>query len=129
MTTIQVLIVSVAAVVIVAVVAFAKWRIDADALIAQEARTQSQESAAAAAADRRAAAEVATARAITGPDDGAKLGVHIGGQLIQGTRVMRGDRNAEGWIVLDDAELVTGRERTPLGGRQWLPAGSWMQAL
>lgn len=129
LVTIQVLIVSVAAFAIVAAIAFAKWRIDADALIAQEARARASEQAGVERRKVDAEAKAAMPRAAFGPEDGAKLGIHIGGQLIQGTRVMRGAREAEGWIVLDDAELLEGVRATPLGGRQWIPAGSWMQEL
>lgn len=127
--TTQVLIVSLAAVVIVAVIALAKWRIRVDEIAGEELRAR--ESARAGRERRAAAAEEAAVRlpGPSGPADGAQIGVHIGAQLVKGTRVMRNAPEAEGWIVLEDAELLEGVRATPLGGRQWVPAGNWMQEL
>lgn len=129
MTTGQVFIVSLTALAVVIVIALAKWRIRVDEIAGEEARARASEQAGL--ERRRIDAEAKAAAPLTafGPDDGAKLGVHIGGQLIQGTRVMRNDREADGWIVLDDAELLEGTRATPLGGRQWVRGTDWLQAL
>lgn len=129
MTTAQVLIVSLTALAVVVVIALAKWRIRVDEIAGEEARARASEQAG---LERRridAEAKAVAPFAAFGPEDGAKLGVHIGGQLIQGTRVMRDVREAEGWIVLDDAELLEGTRATPLGGRQWVRGTDWLQAL
>lgn len=128
MTT-QVLIVSLAAIVIVAVIALAKWRIRVDEIAGEEARARASEQAG---LERRridAEAKAVAPLAAFGPEDGAQIGVHIGAQLVKGTRVMRAASEAEGWIVLDDAELLEGVRATPLGGRQWIRGADWLQAL
>lgn len=130
MTTAEVLIVSLSAVVIVAVVALAQWRIRVDEIAGNEVRARQQAIEAREATARRAATAEAALPGAMGPADGAKLGVHIpGGQLIQGTRTLRDAREAEGWIVLDDAELLEGVRSTPLGGKQWIRDTGWMQEL
>lgn len=131
MTTSQTLIVSLAAVVIVAVIALAQWRVRLAELASDDAKAARSSEERLAGREREAALETArAARVAMGPDDGAKLGVHIaGGQLIQGTRVKRGDSAAEGWIVLDDAELLEGVRSTPLGGKQWIRDTGWLQEL
>lgn len=131
MTTVEVLIVSLAAVVIVAVVALAQWRIRVDEIAGNEVRARQQAIEAREAAERRAAATEAAAAlpGPSGPEDGTVVGVHVGGQVVRGTRVLRGDAAAVGWIVLDDADLLDGTRTTPLGGRQWLPDETWKQEM
>lgn len=130
MSTTQVFIVCLALVVVVVVVAVAQWRIRADALAAESARANAAEAALAAARRRiEAQAGAAAASRALGPADGAKVGVHVGSHLIQGTRVRRGEPEADGWIVLDGAELLEGSRSTPLGGRQWLRDVQWLQEL
>lgn len=126
----QVLIVALALVVIVAIVAFAQWRIRVDELAAEEHRVSGVEASRAAgrARDEDRKAEVAALQA-PGPAEGAKVGVHVGDHLIQGTRVLRDDPDAKGWIVLDGAELLDGARATPLGGRQWVREAQWVQEL
>lgn len=130
MSTTQVLIVAVAAVLIVALVAVGQWRIRADALEAEDRRESAREARRAEALERDAAtAATAGARRALGPVDGAKVGVHVGPHLVQGTRVLRDAPEAEGWLVLDGAELLEGTRSTPLGGRQWLAGAQWLQEL
>lgn len=89
---------------------------------AREARRERGEAAAAELAARRE-------RRDAGPRDGALLGVHVGAQVIRGTRVLRDAPEADGWTVLADAEMLDGGKSTPLGGRQWLAGASWIQEL
>lgn len=130
MTTTQVLIVCVAAVLVVGLVALAKWRVRVEELALEERREQALRVIQAADHERNAqhAAALIAGRS-RGPNDGAKIGVHVGSHLIRGTRVLRDASEAQGWIVLDDAELLEGNKQTPVGGRQWLHGSQWMQEI
>lgn len=130
MSTTQVLIVVVGAVLITAMVALTRWRVREAELAAEDSHDQRQIGAQRSARERDAASLAAVgARRALGPANGAKLGVHVGSHLVRGTRVRRGEPEAEGWIVLDDAELLEGTRATPMGGTQWLRDPQWMQEL
>lgn len=130
MSTTQVLIVAVTVVVVVAIAAVTLWRVHADELAAAALRGRDEAGALQACAERDSAAlAVAESRRALGPADGARVGVHLGQHLIQGKRVLRDDADADGWIALDDAELLEGARATPLGGRQWLREAQWIQEL
>lgn len=127
MTTAQVFIVSLSAVVIVAVVAFAQYRTKLAELARDELKNERD-------ADDRTErrgqdAAVAALHRPSGPADGAIVGVHVGDQIVRGKRVMRSDAAADGWVVLDAAELLDGTKATPLGGRQWLAGSGWLQEM
>lgn len=127
MTTAQVLIVSLAAVAIVVVVAYAQYRTKLAELARDELKNERD---ATDRAERRGVdAAVAALHRPSGPEDGSVVGVHIDGQVVRGKRVRRGDASANGWIVLDVAELLEGTKATPLGGRQWLADSAWMQEM
>lgn len=127
----------VSALAAVAIVAIAWLWVRKDASSAELARQNEARAAAREARDaerERAAADAVSAaergaRDDAGPQDGALLGVHVGAQVIRGTRVLRGSADADGWLVLEDASLLEGRSETPLGGRQWLAGSSWVQEL
>jgi hypothetical protein len=121
----EVAIIAVAAIVIVAIVALASWRMKAAEIEGEASRSHDAE---AARGDAREAREAAALHPI-GPPDGAKMVVHVGLHDVQGTRVLRDAPEAQGWIVIDDAELLDGNKRIPVGGRQWLHGAQWMQEL
>jgi hypothetical protein len=127
-TTTQVLIVMLALVAIAAFAALTRYGVRRAELESEDRRVIQQ------AHDRevaRAVADAARADASAGrgPADGTRMGVHVGPHLIQGARVLRDAPEAEGWVVLEGAELLEGTRATPLGGRQWLRAAQWMQEL
>jgi hypothetical protein len=88
----------------------------------REAAREHREAMASADAER-------AARRAAGPQDGTLLGVHVGSQVIRGTRVLRDAAEADGWLVLEDASLLEGRTETALGGRQWIAGAPWIQEL
>jgi hypothetical protein len=116
-TTTQLTILCVASLVAIAIVAYARGRTRRDELDAEElrARRGAEERA-----ERRAEADERAAAAVPGgPPDGSALVVHVDDRAIRGTRTLAGDPAADGWIVVDDAELLAGRDAQELGGRQW----------
>lgn len=118
MPTDQLIILCVAALAAIALVAYAHWRIHRDELEATE--TRAQHAAAEVTARRADEAAAALARApVVGPPDGSSLVAHVDGRAVRGTRVRAGDPDTTGWIVLDDAVLLVGRDAQELGGRQW----------
>jgi hypothetical protein len=130
MDTLQVLIAAVTLALVVGEVAYVRYRMRHEELAAEDRRMEAQ---AAAGIRRREAEDDAAALAAAarerGPADGTKVAVHVGPHLVQGKRVLRGEPEADGWIVLDDADLIEGTRSTPLGGRQWLPGTQWLQEL
>lgn len=128
MSTTVVLIISLSSVAIVAIICFAQYRTTIAGLARDELKNERD------ADDREARrgvdAAVAALHRPTGPEDGTVIGVHVGGQIVRGKRVMRSEAAADGWIVLDGAELLDGAAQPrPLGGRQWLAVSSWMQEM
>ena len=134
MTDLETALVCFSALASVASVALAWLLVRKDATSAEIVR---QDHARAAAREERegrreveaADAAVRAARRDAGPADGAVLGVHVGSQVVRGTRVLRDAPEADGFLVLEDAEVLDGAKATALGGRQWLKAASWTQEL
>jgi hypothetical protein len=127
LSTIVVLIITLGVVACVAIVCFAQYRTTIAGLARDELKNERD------ADDRHERrgqdAAVAALHRPSGPADGAVVGVHVGGQIVRGKRVMRSEAAADGWIVLDSAELLDGSKATPLGGRQWLADSAWMQEI
>lgn len=127
MSTTVVLIIALASVAIVAIICFAQYRTTLAGLARDELKNERD---ATDRAERRGQdAAVAALHRPSGPDDGSVVGVHVGGQIVRGKRVLRSAPSADGWIVLDGAELLDGSKATPLGGRQWLAVSAWMQEM
>lgn len=126
MDTADVAILAVAAVLIVTIVALVQLRTKVAEIEVEDRRESQREAARVEARDHREARDAATSHA-TGPADGAVVLVHVGPHDVQGTRVMRDDPAAEGWIVLKDAVALESGRPTPLGGKQWLRNSPWMQ--
>lgn len=133
MSTTQVLIVSLAALLAVALVVVTRYYTRAAELALEDSR--GERAAASRVAElsteleqRRAEAD---ASGPAGPAEGTKVAIHVTGRDVQGTRVRVGEPAADGWIVLDDAAFVTGDRTQPLGGRQWFREGPgmWIQEL
>ena len=128
MTTTQTWILAGAVVLIVLIVLVAQARMRMDQLASEERRERENAVARAESRQRDAdRAEEAVARRALGPVDGTKVAVHIGPNIIRGTRVRRGEPDTDGWIVLDGAEMIVGERVEPLGGRQWLRDSQWLQ--
>jgi hypothetical protein len=126
-STTVVLIVTLGVVACVAIVCFAQYRTTLAGLARDELKNERD---ATDRTERRGQdAAVAALHRPSGPEDGTVVGVHVGGQIVRGKRVMRGDAAADGWIVLDGAELLEGSRAAPLGGRQWLADSAWMQEM
>jgi hypothetical protein len=128
MSTTVVLIISLTVFAIVVVICFAQYRTTIAGLARDELKNVRD------ADDREARrgvdAAVAALHRPSGPEDGTVIGVHVGGQIVRGKRVMRSDAVADGWIVLEAAELLDGAAQPrPLGGRQWLADAAWMQEM
>lgn len=130
MTTAQLLIVCLTVLAVAGAAAGAWSQVRRDATSAELARERQRMEERAAAREAEAASAAArAARRGVGPPDGAVLGVHVGTQVIRGTRVLRDAEEADGWVVLDDASVHDGGKSTPLGGRQWLQGHGWTQEL
>lgn len=133
MSTLQLTILCLAALAAIAILVGVRYRTRVDELDAENARDAR---AVAERADRRRLDDerdsaAAATRVPAGPGDGARIAVHVAGQVVQGTRTGAGQPGADGWIVVDDAAFVTGDRSQPLGGTQWFREGPgmWIQEL
>lgn len=125
MTTTQIIIASITAIVLVWLVANTRWKIRR-LEISERVRMAELDAADKARREEtrrvEAAAEPVLVELVTGPGPalGASLAVHIDDRVVQGTL---DDETTDRWIVLTNATLVGGEKTHELGGdRQYLNA-------